>query len=195
MKNPNTEGYNALFTRIDQIHAHPAALKKELIEVSSIETMNPDELFVKPGETSRYCYFITDGFVRLYHDYKRKEVTTWFLYTGDFMIQQQGFYFGQKSHEYLQATEKTTCIKLHVDELTRLRKKYPIFTETYLILTQLYYFQLTQRDGRKAYKAIDRYRKLQEEHPYIIKMAKGAHVASYLGISEFHLSKIRNNRV
>ncbi|RPD39574.1 Crp/Fnr family transcriptional regulator [Chitinophaga barathri] len=195
MKNPDNAGYAGLFARIDQIQPHPEDLKKEIIERSCIEQFKKNDLMVKPGDTSRHCYFIIDGFVRLYHDHKRKEVTTWFLHKGDFMIQLNGYYFNQESPEYLQASEDTTCIKLHIDDQTWLCEKYPLFFHTYATLTQLYYFQLTQRDAWKAYKAKEKYRKLLEEYPYIIQLAQCAHIASYLGISEFHYSKIKNHRL
>lgn len=195
MKNLDNAGYTGLFTRIDLIHPHPEALKRDIIKRGSIEQFKKNEFIVKPGETCTHCYFIIDGFVRIYHDHKRKEITTWFLHSGDFMIQLHGYYFDLESPEYLQATEDTTCIKLHRDDQEWLCKKYPIFFHTYTILTQLYYFQLTQRDALKGYTAKERYQKLLEEYPYIIQTAQCAHIASYLGISEFHYSKIKNGRV
>ncbi|MRG45342.1 cyclic nucleotide-binding domain-containing protein [Chitinophaga sp. SYP-B3965] len=198
MKNLYNAEYNGLFTRIDLIQPHPEALKRDIIKKGSIEKIPKNKFIVSPGDTNRYCYFIIEGFVRLYRDHetkKQKEVTTWFLHTGDFMIQQDGFYFGEKSPEYLQATEDTVCIKLHYDDLRSLCKKHPMFTDTYIYLTQLYYYQLTQRDALKAYTAKEKYQHLLKNHPYIVQKAQSSHIASYFGISETYYSKIKNGRL
>jgi CRP-like cAMP-binding protein len=195
MKNLHNAGYTGLFTRIDQIHHHPKALKEDIIKLGQIGEAPKNEIIVGPGEISRHCYFIIDGFVRQYRDDEEKEVTTWFLNTGDFIIQQHGFYFGQQSPEYIQATEDTTYIKLHIDDQNWLFKKYPMFKDTYLFLTQLYYFQLTQRDVWKAYTAKQKYLKLLAQYPYIIQKAQSIHIASYFGISESHYCKIKNGRL
>ena len=195
MKNLHPTEYNGLFTRIDQIQNHPKALKEDLITLCRIGEAKKNEIILGPGEISRYCYFIIDGFVRQYRDDEQKEVTTWFLNTGDFIIQQHGYYFGLQSPEYIQATEDTTYIKLHIDDQNSLFKKYPMFKDTYIYLTQLYFFQLTQRDAWKAYTAKRKYLKLLAEYPYIIKKAQSIHIASYFGISESHYCKIKNGRL
>lgn len=188
-------GYAGLYTRINQIQPHPEALEKDLIKKSCIEEKNKNEFFVSPGEVSRHCYFIINGFVRTYHDHGRKEATTWFLHNNDFMIQHRGFFLGEKSHEYLQATEHTTCIKMHIDDMTWLFKKYPMFKDTYMMLTQLYFIQANDRLGWQTYSAKEKYQMLLKEYPYIIQKALSAHIASYFGISDAHYSKIKNNRL
>lgn len=195
MENPYNAGYAGLYTRIDQIQPHPEALKSDIIERSTIVEIKKNNFFVNPGDISRHCYFIIDGFVRIYHDHGRNEFTTWFLNNNDFMIELQGFYWGKKSAEYLQATENTTCIKMHIDDQTWLFNKYPMFKDTYMILTHHYYTQLTERLKWNGYKAKEKYQKLLEEYPYIIQKAQSAHIASYLCISETYYSKIKNNSI
>ena len=195
MQNPHNEGFKGLFTQIDQIQIHYEELKEDIIKKGRYKEFNKDKFIAQPGDTCLHCYFIIDGFTRIYHDHKQKEVTTWFLNNGDFMIQLEGFYYGKKSPEYIQATQKTTCIQLHIDDLRWIFNKHPIFKDTYIALHHDYYYKLTRRDDWKGYDAKERYQKLLEEYPYIPKKARNAHIASYLGISEHYYSKIKNNRV
>lgn len=194
MENLYHAGYDGLYTRINQIQPHPEELKTDIIQRSSIVQIEKKDFFARPGDICRDSYFIIDGFVRIYRDHGRKESTTWFLNNNDFMLQVHGSFFGMKSPEYLQATEHTTCIKLHIEDQMWLFNKYPMFKDTYTTLLQLYYTQLIDRDSWKAYSAKEKYQKLLEEYPYIIQKAQSAHIASYFGISETYYSKIKNNR-
>ncbi|WP_343306729.1 cyclic nucleotide-binding domain-containing protein [Chitinophaga niabensis] len=195
MENLYHSGYDALYTRINQIQPHPEELKKDIIQTSTIVKLDRKDIIVRPGEISRHSYFIIDGFVRIYRDHGRKESTTWFLNNNDFMLQVHGSFFGNPSPEYLQATDPTTCIKMHIDDQEELFRKYPMFFVTYTKLIHIYYTQLIDRDSCKALSAKEKYLKLLEEYPYIIQKAQSAHIASYFGISETYYSKIKNNRV
>jgi CRP-like cAMP-binding protein len=88
--------------------------------------------------------------------------------------------------------EETDLIKIPYASLQGLYKNYPETERVGRILTENYYIKLEERLLNIHFKtAKERYQTLLEKKPSLLQRASLGQIASYLGISQETLSRIR----
>ncbi len=181
---------------IDQLLNHiyrlPAAsmqtLKNHITEVSYPK----GHILLRADRVEKNIYFIKKGIVRAYADQDDNEVTFWFGQEGDTVISIKSYALNEKSYENIELLENSELYKLSVDDLHALfnedlfianwgRK----FAEGELIKTEkrLISFQFKT--------ALQRYQDLINDHADLLQRVQLNHIASYLGITQVSLSRIR----
>lgn len=152
-----------------------------------------DEYFVREGMPCTEIAFIESGIFRsFYTDERGNELTYCFRFPGDFIAAYSSFITGGPSVEYIQAitpTEIWTMPKSIVDEQARTNPKWVellrLVAEQQFLEMERRYIQL-QRDA-----AVKRYTTLLQQQPEYLQMIPLQYLASYLGITQRHLSRIR----
>ena len=144
------------------------------------------------NDNCNYLYFIEKGFLRGYYYLDTREVTTWFSQENEFATCFYSFISRQPSVETIQAIEDTTLIRISYDTLQQVYKMYPETERVGRILTETYYLKLEERFLSIQFKsAKERYQNLLKTKPSLLKRAALGQIASYLGISQETLSRMR----
>ncbi len=166
---------------------------EELSLLFTPKTLHKADYFIKEGEHCKEIAFITSGIFRsFYLTEDGKESTFCFRFTNDFLTPYSAFISGNPSMETMQAITDANLLiikKEHIDQIILYDSnwlKVLKFTAEYeYIELEKRFFQL-QRDT-----ASTRYKKLLENHPEYIKQIPLQYLASYLGVTQRHLSRIR----
>ncbi|SIN92438.1 Crp/Fnr family transcriptional regulator [Chitinophaga niabensis] len=184
--------YAAVSGRLNAFTMLPPQVHERIREKTQIVSFKKREIFHRADETCRYCYFIVDGFTMAYTlDKDMEEITSWCMDTGDIITSVISYYTQTPSNEYLVALQDSICVRFHYEDMIAIAEEFPIFYKLMWLVDVHYHMQLYLRDSWKGLDAKDRYIKLQEHFPNIILKAPQSVIASYLGISKFHLSDIR----
>jgi CRP-like cAMP-binding protein len=131
--------------------------------------------------------------VRAYADLADKEVTFWFGKEGDTVISMSSYIDNEKGYENIELLEDCELYKLKTQNLKKLfsedihianwgRK----LAEKELIKTEKLFI------SRLFRTASDRYQELLKEHPDLVLRVQLGYIASYLGITQVSLSRIRS---
>lgn len=177
---------------IDSIYPLPEASKKTLRQHISEVSLSKGYLLMHADKVETSTYFIRKGLVRAYADSADKEITFWFGCEGDAIISMRSYIENQKGYEHLELLEACILYKLPILSLQsvfledihianwgrKLAEKELIKTEERLI-------------SRQVRTASERYRELLKNYPYLIRRVPLRHIASYLGITQVSLSRIR----
>jgi len=141
----------------------------------------------------KYIYIIEKGMVRAYKNYNDLEVTFWFGLEGDTIISMENYVKGLKSYENVEAIENVEAYRINVTELKKLYLQDihicnwgRCYAENELLKTEL------RLISRQFTSATERYLDLLANHPEIIKRVPLRDIASYLGITQVSLSRIRS---
>jgi CRP/FNR family transcriptional regulator, anaerobic regulatory protein len=149
-------------------------------------------LLLTEGQTARRIYFIQEGFARAYYYDKDKELTTWFMGKGDFMISVYSFFTQQPALENVELLEDCTLLSLSWHQLQALYEDFIEFNIVGRVLTEKYYMLSEERAILlRTMSAAERYHQLITKYPEILQQAKLGQIASYLGISQETLSRVR----
>lgn len=149
---------------------------------------------LRNGETCNYFYFVNKGILRSYYFQEDKEVTNWFALENDFATSIYSFISRNQSYENIEALEDTTLEMLSNNSLQEIYTKFPETERTGRLIIENYYISLEERIVSIQFKtAKERYDKLLAKHPGIILRAPMGAIASYLGITQETLSRIRKS--
>lgn len=141
-------------------------------------------------ETS--IYFIKSGIARAYSNKDSAEVTFWFGKEGDTLLSMKSYVANQKGYEDIELLENCDLYHLKTDKLQTLfetdihianwgRK----FAEKELVKTE------ERLISHQFLNATERYQELLKNNPDLIRRIQLGHIASYLGITQVSLSRIR----
>lgn len=151
------------------------------------------EVLVKEGEYSDNLYFVVEGGVRAYYLKKGKTITDWFAFENDFISAIVSFFLNIPSQHYIEVLEDSTLMVLKREDIDLLCEKFHDFERLGRYSVTKTMLQLQQRVVSIQFMSSkERYHSLLEKYPHIEQRAPLGDIASYLGIAQETLSRIRN---
>ena len=99
-------------------------------------------------------YFLETGLVRGYTLLHGREVSSWFMQAGTFLISIISFLTQQPSEEHLELLEPTVALSITYDQLQELYCDFPEFNHTDRLLIEKYY--VLSGGQNDNYQEIDR---------------------------------------
>lgn len=151
------------------------------------------EILIREGEVHYAVYFIKSGAIRSYYINKEgKDITYWFGFEGDIAASLGNFINSKPSLENIELLEDSVVLKISRSGLLefyttniefanfgrKLAENALLEMEEQILLTQI-------NDAKS------RYLSLINKFPQILQRVNLGHIASYLGITQVTLSRIR----
>jgi CRP-like cAMP-binding protein len=151
------------------------------------------EYFLKNGQIANEYFCLEKGLVRSYViDYQGNDITTAFFSNSEIVIDVVSLFQRTPARENLQALTECEVWKIDFDKFQYLFQSIEGFSEWGRNWMTQTLFQLKQRSIEMLTDtAKDRYLALQAKKPQIIQFTPLKHIASYLGITDTSLSRIR----
>ncbi len=157
------------------------------------KTFRKNELLVSVRKTCRHLYFMEQGSLRGYYSLDEKEITYWFGFERDFVTSFHSFITQQPSIENVQLLETSVLWMISKDKLNSIMDQYREIERLVRIAYENYYIRLEERFVNAQFRsAAERYSDLLQSAPHIIERIPLGYIASYLGISQETLSRIRS---
>ena len=151
-----------------------------------------NEYFLKQGKVSEYL-FLVEGFMRAYtFDTDGNEITTYFYSQNRVVFEASSFFLRIPSTENIQAVTNCKTYFTSFEKLNNLFHTVPEFREfgrLMLVREFVAYKQQTLAMINKS--AEERYADLISNNKEIFKYAQLKHIASFLGMTDTSLSRIR----
>lgn len=162
-----------------------------LMQFEEIE-FSKNEYLIEKGKVTRYYYFLETGFLRSYSiDTEGNDITTKFFAKNDIVIDWHSYFLKKPSKESIQALTKGKCWKISFANFMKLFN-IEAFREVGRTRLVNNYFELKNHSiSVIADQAKDRYLNLLKEKPSIIQNVPLKYIATYLGITDTSLSRIR----
>jgi CRP-like cAMP-binding protein len=149
-------------------------------------------LLLKKDRICYNIYFVKKGLLRCFYDKNDKEVNSWFMKENDVIFSVESFLNQTPSYENIQTLEDSLLYYINYSQLQHLYHHCPEFNFVGRVLTEKYYKLSEQRlYSLRMQRAFERYHFLMNHFPQIILRVPSKYIASYLGITEETLSRIR----
>lgn len=143
------------------------------------------------GEVCNHIYFIIKGSIRQFGVKDGEEINFLFYFDGDYVFDEPSFYNKSSSKYFFMALENTTLIKFEKSIFEYLKDNHN-FSEFLFKLSKMNVIRLYKRNEVLLMNTPEeRYLKLLEIHPKIVKKISLAKIASFIGIAGPSLSRIR----
>lgn len=184
-----------LLNFLETIHPLSPPCKEALLFLLKQKDLPKKEHLLQEGQVCRAIYFIHQGLLRCYYHRSGQEVCSWFMKEGDVMVAVESFFRQKRSYESIQALEDTTLYYVYYSELQDLYRRFPEFNFVGRVLTENYYCLSEQRLYTiRMMRSRERYDYLLEHYPELVLRVPAKYIASYLGLTEVTLSKIKGCR-
>lgn len=177
---------------LDTIYPLPDASKQLLKNHIDEVSLPKGDILLRADRVEKNIYFIKQGIVRAYTQTTDNEITFWFGQEGDTILSMKSYVANQKGYEDIELLEKCELYKLNIQDLRELFDKDihianwgRRFAEVELIKTEE---RLISRQFRTA---TERYNEFLKNNPSLMQRVQLGHIASYLGITQVSLSRIR----
>ena len=180
---------------IDAIQPLSPALWEAIMARTLREELPAHHVLLRPGQVARRVYFLESGLVRGYTLLRGREISSWFMQAGDFVISIVSFLTQQPSAEYLELLEPCVVYSVRYEELQQLYREFPEFNFIGRKLVERYYVLSEQRAQHlRSHTAAERYEQLLRYFPTIFQRVAVQHIASHLGMAPETLSRLRNRQ-
>jgi CRP-like cAMP-binding protein len=149
-------------------------------------------IIIHADKIESHFYVLEKGIARAYCNGENQEITFWFGQSGNVLFSFNSYINNRPGYENVELLENSTLIKIRLNDLFSLyadnleianwgRK----IAEQELIATE-------RRLIDRAFKgAAERYQEFVAQSPELIKRVALKHIASYLGVTQVTLSRIR----
>ena len=157
------------------------------------QVFSKNDYLLTEGTICRHLFFLEKGAVRGYYALDGKEITHWFAFENDFVTSFHSFVTRQPAVENIQFLEGSIVWCISKEKLSDLFNEFHEIERVVRIGYEKYYIRLEERFVSGQFKtAAECYENLINQSPHILGRVPLGHVASYLGISQETLSRIRS---
>jgi CRP-like cAMP-binding protein len=185
----------SLLAFLNSIYPLSPNLREHLSNVLKKRDFARGEYLLQAGRVSSHIYFIEKGLIRCFYRKGDKEICSWFMKEYDVIISVQSFFKQKPGYENIQAMED--CV-VHYISYTELQQIYCNYIEFNIIgrkLVENYYALSEERlHSMRMLKGSERYQYVMEFHPDLIRRVPSKFIATYLGLTEVTLSRVKAKR-
>lgn len=165
-------------------------------EISSLfirEELPKGHFLYKAGEVCHRIYYIESGLARVYYNtLNGKEITQWFFPENSFLTAVECFYNRKPTIVYCELLEDSVVYSIRYAEMEEMLSENHAMAQFAFHAVYALTRQLSEYiTGIKFQSAEDRYNALMKDYPGIFQRVKLGHIASFLGITQETLSRIR----
>ncbi len=170
---------------------------QEIIHAHRKISFNKGDFLLKKGQVANAYFCVESGLIRSYvYDYDGNDITTGFIGNNDIAIDVVSLFHGVPTVEYFQALTDCECYAIDLDKFQVLYHSIKGLNEWGRAWMARSLFDLKQRTiSMITDSASERYKQLEKQHPEILLQSPLKYIASYLGITDTSLSRIRKERV
>lgn len=152
-------------------------------------------MLLREGSLCNKMYFLAAGLVRGFYYKEGKELTSWFAAENDIITSMSAFIKQETSKENIEALEDSTLYYLSYCQLQKTYEKYPELNRLGRLLTERYYIELEEHTLSLQFRsATERYQDFVLSKSNLLQRVPLKYIASYLGISQETLSRVRTKK-
>jgi len=166
---------------------------QNILHAFEVQTFKKNELVVEEGKTSRYIGFIESGMFQYYVIQEGEEKTSYVSIENTFFASILSFISEAPALENVKALTDGSISMISKPKLKKLVHEIPTFKDFYIGLLEATVCGIdASRHDLIVLTAEQRYEKMLTNEPHLLQQIPLQHLASILGVTPRHLSRIRN---
>ena len=171
------------------------SLEEDLKNLFEPKEFSKGDLLFKQGEICRHLFYIKKGLVRVYYySGNGKEITAWFSAENTLVTAIDSFYYHKPTRDNCEVLEDSVVYPINFSEWDIILNSEKGARLAFYILYDITRKMTDFISSIKFQSAEERYKALIKEYPSILQRTSLGHIASYLGITQETLSRIRSNK-
>lgn len=181
------------FDTISQLTTLSDVSRSALAAVLKRSEYPKGKILIKPDTVCHQLYFVEEGLTRTYYIKDGKDVTDWLSAENTFAVSIISFITRKPDRRAIELLEPSVLLSIHIDELESLCAAHHDIERMTRLLVSSGMVQLQQKlDDLHFETALQRYQKIMTTNPTLIQRVPLGMIASYLGITQETLSRVRS---
>ncbi|ANQ51497.1 Crp/Fnr family transcriptional regulator [Flammeovirga sp. MY04] len=181
-----------LLQKISQKTLITPELENRIQELFTLQEHQKSDLLLEANQRARYLYYVEKGALHNYYYHDGRQVSSWFYVEDMFITSWYSFYVQQPSFENIECLEDCTLYRISYEDYQKLIQEFPAFGNFARLLSEEILAILDQFSKSWSFlSAKEKYDLMEVYFPKIEQRIKLGHIASFLGISQETLSRIR----
>ncbi|SNZ00920.1 Crp/Fnr family transcriptional regulator [Flagellimonas pacifica] len=156
-----------------------------------VETQKGDKILLENNRAG-HLYFIEKGVLHNYYFHNGKQITSWFYTENQFVTAWYSFYAQKPSFEEIECLEDCALYRISYSDYQKLIADFPAFGNfARLLAEEMLAFLDEFSKGWSFLSAKEKYQLLKHSLPQLELRVKLGLIASFLGVTQETLSRIR----
>ena len=185
----------SLFAFFKKYNSLSKEAENAIAEISKVITVKKNTDLQPIGHTCKTIYFINTGLARIYYFKDGVDITESFAFENNIIARVESLFTGKPSRKAIQILEDSEIVAINSALLFKLYDKFPEIERLFRLIFESAYVGTVERiEGIQFHTAEERYNALIKEAPDVLKRVPLKYIASYLGITQVSLSRIRGTK-
>ena len=168
---------------------------KSLLQIVREKYLEKGAYWICEGVANNEIAFVTHGYLRKFFNKDGNEVTDFFYFDNDFCAELPSITGNYKPTSNVVAMNHTELLTFDYNDFMTLCNQSLTFGYIYRVVLEQTFLQFYKRTTSFILQTPkERYYELLRRSPQIVQKATQYHIASYLGISPQHLSRLRTQK-
>ena len=169
--------------------------RSQFIAIGTAVSLDKEAYFIRENQICNKVAFLDKGTLRtFYYSSNDEEVSYCFTFPGTLISAYSSFLTGAGAVENIQAIEASRLLVFEKQDLEELIEKNPKWLLFSKLLAEHQYIEMEHRVLMLQREPAEvRYERLMEQQPDLLQKVPLQYIASYLGITKRHLSRLRQN--
>jgi CRP-like cAMP-binding protein len=182
----------SFFKKVEEFVPLNKEAKEALSKMLCYHEVAKGHILVKPHTVCTRLYFVEKGLTRTYYKKDGKDITDWLSPEDNFAISILSFIQQLPDRRGIEALEDTVLWSLEYKAFEELCRGHHEIERMFRLIVSYGLTMVQQRfDDLHFATALERYEKLMRNNPTLLQRTPLGHIASYLGITQETLSRIR----
>ena len=179
---------------IDNVYQIPPISRAKLLTIINEVRLAKQSLVLKANRVEPKLLFIKKGIVRAFVVQPEGEITFWFGKEGDVVLSMKSYVKGLPAYESIELLEDSELYEIQSEHLQKLFDQDIYIANWGRKLAEQELIKTEERLISRQFKtASERYMELLNQNPDLLQRVQLKHIASYLGITQVSLSRIRSS--
>ena len=182
----------ALYQYFKKFNLLSKEAEEAIADISNIISIKKNKDLQPIGHTCKTIYFINKGIARIYYYKDGIDITEGFYFENNIIARVESLFTGKPSRKAIQILEEAEIVAIDAIALFKLYDKFPEIERLFRKIFEAGHVDTVNRiEGIQFHSAEERYKALLNEANDVLKKVPLKYVASYLGITQVSLSRIR----
>lgn len=182
-----------LLERLNKFHPLSAALTERISSATKMVTYHAGDYILKEGQVCNKACLVIKGLARSYYIKEDKDITSRFMDEGFIITSWISYYTQQPGNEFIEALEETTLACINYSDIQKMYTDFPEFNIVGRKQAEYGFFMAEQRTQiLRKHTAEEKYKFFLSNHPTLLQRVALKHIATYLGMNEETLSRVRS---
>ncbi len=183
----------ALLEKLNKFHPLSPELTDSVSAVTKIVEYAAGDYILKEGQVCDKACLVVKGLARSYYIKEGKDITSRFMDEGFIITSWISYYTQQPGNEFIEATEDTTLACIYYSDIQKIYSEFPEFNIIGRKQAEYGFYLAEQRTQLlRKHSAEEKYKFFLENHPTLLQRVSLKNIASYLGMNEETLSRVRS---